>query len=90
MEEGGEGGGGGGGDRGTATGIPSEVVREERRVIQVIRRRAGVEERCEVTVVVRAPLALTEQQLVTVVQTALAGQEAGHAVTAVDPQANAR
>lgn len=92
MEDGGENGSGGGEDRDMATAAPSEVVREERRVIQVIRRREGVEEICEVTVVVRAPLALTEQQLATVVQTALAsaGQRAGQAVTAVDPEANAR
>ena len=68
------------------------MLREERRVIQVIRQRAGVEETCEVTVVVRAPLELTDQQIATVVQTALAsaGQGAGQGVTAVDPEANAR
>jgi metal-dependent amidase/aminoacylase/carboxypeptidase family protein len=76
----------------TATHTPSPVLREERRVIQVIRRRAGIEESCEVTVMVRAPLTLTDQQVATVIQTALAsaGQRSGQEVTAVDPEANAR
>ena len=76
----------------TATPSAAVGVREERRVIQVIRRRAGVEEVCEVIVVVRAPLALTDQQVTTVVQTAVASaaQESAQTVTAVDPETNAR
>lgn len=77
-----------------ATATPPAVVREARRVIQVKRRRAGgVDEVYEVTVVVRASLALTDQELVTVIQAAFAsaGQGSGQSVDCtLDHETNPR